>query len=89
MPEEKSKKEDSRERIEELIKNVKETGEKVRKEMKDREGLVIKAAAASLSPLPPEMRKHIVASHKEVVEAVKIGIEDYLDAINNLLKELP
>ena len=77
-----------KESFDKVISKIKGAGEDFRKNIKDQEGVLIKTTSASMSILPRDARKHLVMAHKEVVEAGKVMVEDYLQAIDNLLKEV-
>ena len=88
-----------KESVDKVIDNIKETSEDMRKEFKAQDGVFVKAAAASMAPLPKEARKNIVEIHKKLVEtgkevsdklveAGKVMVDDYLEAVDNLLKEV-
>jgi anion-transporting ArsA/GET3 family ATPase len=75
-------------KFEEAIEKLRESSENLRKNLKDGEGTAIKTISAGMSVLPKEARTHIISAHKEAIEAGKVIVEDYLEALNNLIKEV-
>lgn len=78
----------AKEHFDEAIDKLKEVGDDIRDEIKDQDGIAVKGAAASLAVFPKETRKNLVESQKSFVKAVKSVTEDYLEGLDNLLKEV-
>ncbi len=71
----------------EAVDKLKGIGEDIRKEITDENGLVMKSAEASMVLLPTEARKNIIESHKSMVKAGQVMADEYLKAVDKLLKK--
>jgi len=75
-------------RIDDAVDDLKDFGEDIRGELKDQDGIAVKSAAALLAPLHKDAQKNLVEAHKSLIKAGKVMVDDYLEAVDNLLKEV-
>jgi hypothetical protein len=74
--------------VDKVVEKIKKVGDKIRSDMKDSQGVLMKTASASMSVFPKEARKHLLTAHKETVQAGRVMVEDYLKALDNLIQEV-
>jgi len=71
---------------EKLLDGVKQVGDKVKKEIKDKD-LLVKTGDTALSFLPDKARKHATSANKEFWLAMESMLKEVVDAAERLNKK--
>ena len=74
--------------IKKSVDHLKEIGNDIKEEITGKNGIFVKTAKASMELLPQNAKKHIITAHKESFEAVKVLVDEYLDAVNKLINKV-